>query len=48
MVTFEEWFKSVRDDVEQNCENRMDEYDAKAWMKEAWDARYKTLTYKDI
>lgn len=48
MTTFDEWFKTVQEDVEENCENRMDKYDAKGWMRIAWMARYSTLTYKDI
>ena len=47
-LSFEEWFETVRDDVEENCENRMDRFDAREWMREAWDARYENLSYKQL
>ena len=50
MMTFEEWFNSdsgfadegytltIANLVAENCENRMDECDAKDWMEQAYEA----------
>ena len=37
-MTFKEWFKTVEESVIDNCDNRMDQWDAEDWMREAWQA----------
>jgi hypothetical protein len=37
-MSFEEWFENNKEDIVSNCENRMDEYDAEDWLREAFDA----------
>jgi hypothetical protein len=37
-MTFEEWFLNNKEEVVDNCDNRMDEYDAEEWLKEAFAA----------
>ena len=37
-MTFQDWFETVEEEVLENCENRMDEFDAKDWMKGAFEA----------
>ena len=37
-MTFEEWWKTVEEDVEDNCENRMDKFDARQWLREAFES----------
>tara|TARA_R110000824_G_scaffold52818_2_gene146643 strand:+ start:300 stop:461 length:162 start_codon:yes stop_codon:yes gene_type:complete len=35
-MTFEEWFKTIEEDVINNCDNRMDQWDAENWLRDAW------------
>jgi hypothetical protein len=42
-MTFEEWFKTVEEDVINNCDNRMDQWDAEGWMRDAWDSAKNSL-----
>ena len=37
-MTFEDWWKTVEEDVVDNCDNRMDEYDAANWLRDAFEA----------
>jgi hypothetical protein len=37
-MTFEEWWKTVEEDVEDNCENRMDKFDACRWLRKAFES----------
>ena len=52
-MTFEEWYEKERarfylGDLMDDYENLPSEYKIKKLMKNAWDARYDTLTYYDI
>ena len=59
-MTFEEWWKKPvdgttysRDEIAKHVKLAMDEVfgesiDLKICMKDAWDARYYTLTYHDL
>jgi hypothetical protein len=38
ILTFEDWWASVEEDLEENCDNRMDAYDAQDWLRQCWDA----------
>jgi hypothetical protein len=38
ILTFEDWWSSVEEDVASNCDNRMDEYDAVDWLRLCWVA----------
>jgi hypothetical protein len=44
-MSFEEWFENNKEDIVSNCENRMDEYDARDWLEAAfttgWDSSNK-------
>jgi hypothetical protein len=37
-MTFEEWWKTVEEDVVDNCENHMDEFDACQWLRKAFES----------
>jgi hypothetical protein len=37
-MTFEEWFGNNKEEVVDNCDNRMDEYDAEYWLERAFAA----------
>jgi hypothetical protein len=37
-MSFKEWFATVKESVIDNCDNRMDQWDAEDWMREAWQA----------
>jgi hypothetical protein len=38
IMTFEEWFENNKKDIVSNCENRMDEHDARDWLEDAFNA----------
>jgi hypothetical protein len=37
-MTFKEWFATVKESVIDNCDNRMDQWEAEDWMQAAWEA----------
>jgi len=37
-MTFDDWFETVKEIVVENCENRMDQWDAEGWMNDAFEA----------
>lgn len=37
MTSFEQWWFLNGDHVEENCDNRMDEHDAKYWLERAFE-----------
>lgn len=45
-MTFEEWFKEYYLTATPSFKTQLDK--SKSLMKDAWEARYQTLTTKDI
>lgn len=37
-MTFEQWWILNQEEIESNCENRMDIYDAEYWLEKAFNA----------
>lgn len=37
MSNFEDWFKTVEDELEDVCDNQLDQYSAKEWLRDAFD-----------
>lgn len=37
-MPFEDWWETVKEEIKDNCDNRMDEYDAEYWLQKAFEA----------